>query len=78
MHTQNDPAVCLGVKAQSDLGKQKRGTKVNKLNLNKTGNSLNASESIVSDQIISNKVTKGNMPHRYYQLYAVCIFFICA
>jgi hypothetical protein len=77
MHTQNEPAVCLGVEAKSDLGKQERGTEVNKLDLNETGNSLNASESIVSDQIGSDKVIKGNMPHRYYQLYAVCIFFIC-
>jgi hypothetical protein len=77
MHTQDERVVSLGVEATSDTGKQGRETKVNKLDLNKTGNSLNSSKSIVLDQSESDKVIKGNMAHKYYQLYDVCLFFIC-
>jgi hypothetical protein len=76
MHAQDEPAISLGVEAKSGPDKQERETEVNKLDLNKTGNSLNSSKSIVSDQSGSDRVIKGNMAHRYYQLYDVCLFFM--
>jgi hypothetical protein len=74
---QDEPTVSLGLEAKWDPGNQERETQVNKLDLNKTGNSLISSKSIVSYQSGSDKVIKGNMAHMYYQLYNVCLFFMC-
>jgi hypothetical protein len=67
----------FGSGAKSDPGNQERKTQVDKLDLNKAGNSLISSKSIVSNQSGSDKVIKRSMAHMYYQLYDVYLF-LCA